>query len=212
MEKGLESLKADVMKDCEAGEGCFNPAGCNHEFTCIVPQENPNLVKMGITTACKRVSKCTHQYCDTYKWVLERAEMYAKFAGVTKEEVIEAWEKDRHYWYMNYYQDCNQPLIIGGNVLTIHQWRAKLIERFGENPCDWKFVCPSCGHVQSGADFLAVGKDIQNAYCSCIGRFKEGTGCKWSINGLIALNKTTVLSEKFVPVKVFEMAEADVKQ
>jgi hypothetical protein len=182
--KGIESLKAAVIKDCEK-EGCFNPEGCDYIGK----------------------SKCFHKYCDKYKWVIDRADMYAKFLNITKEEVIEAWEKDRSYWYMNYYQDCNQPEINGEKVIKLEHWISQLKEKYGEDKSKWSFKCPSCGHIQSMGDFEKIGVDPQNAYCNCIGRYKQGLGgCDWSINGLLAINKTTVISQNLRPVKVFEIA------
>ena len=110
MKKGLESLKAAVLYDTESGENCFNQNGCDHEFTRIVPQDNPSLLEMGFKTSCIRVSKCSHKYCDKYKWVIDRAKHYAEKTGKKYEEIIDIWESNRTYWYMNYYQDCNQPL------------------------------------------------------------------------------------------------------
>lgn len=111
MKKGIESLKASVLDDTKEGEGCFNVNGCNHEFNRIVPVvDNPELIKIGITTYCNHVSKCSHKFCDKYKWVIERAKYYAEKTGKTYEEIIEIWEENRSYWYMSYYQDSNQPL------------------------------------------------------------------------------------------------------
>lgn len=110
MKTGLESLKEAVQKDAREGNNCFNENGCDHEFYRMVPQENKALIEMGFTTACVRVSKCGHKYCDKYKWVLDRAKHYAEKTGRTTEEILQAWESKRTYWYMNYYQECNQPL------------------------------------------------------------------------------------------------------
>ncbi len=110
MEKGIESFRDAVLQDTKEGENCFNENGCDHEFTRIVPEENPELIKMGMTTCCIRVSKCSHKYCDKYKWVLERANLYAEKTGKTPEEILTIWEKNRTYWYMNYYQDGKIPL------------------------------------------------------------------------------------------------------
>jgi hypothetical protein len=110
MKKGLESLKAAVLLNTKDGEGCFNENGCDHEFTRMVPETNPALIEMGMTQACKRVSKCFHKYCDKYKWVIERAKHYAEKTGREFEEIIEIWESNRTYWYMGYYQEGQQPL------------------------------------------------------------------------------------------------------
>lgn len=121
------------------GQGCFNPNGCDHK------------------------------YCDKYKWVLDRAAEYAEALGVTRDEVLCACEENRNYCYMNYYQDCNQPSLKGTQkVIKVADWLKELESRFGEDSEDWKFVCPSCGHVQSVADFKAIGVDGNKAYCECI--------------------------------------------
>ena len=110
MGKGLKSLKKAVLRDTQKGEGCFNENGCDHEYTRMVPETNPALVKMGMHRACKRVSKCFHKYCDKYKWVIERAKHYAEETGRDFEEIIEIWESNRTYGYMGYYQNGHQPL------------------------------------------------------------------------------------------------------
>lgn len=110
MKHGIESLKAAVQKDAAEGNNCFNENGCDHEFHRTVPETNPAFIKMGFKTACKCVSKCTHKYCDTYKWTIDRAKHYAEKTGRTVDEILEAWESGRTYWYMNYYNEYNQPL------------------------------------------------------------------------------------------------------
>jgi hypothetical protein len=110
MGKGIKSLREAVQRDTKQYNNCFNENGCDHEFIRIVPETNPGLIKMGIKTCCKMVSKCSHKYCDRYKWVIYRAKYYEEKTGRSFEEVIEIWENNRTYWYMNYYQDCNQPL------------------------------------------------------------------------------------------------------
>ena len=51
--------------------------------------------------------KCSHKYCDKFKWVIDRAKAYGEATGLNWEDVLDGWETDRNYWYMNYYQDCN---------------------------------------------------------------------------------------------------------
>ncbi|HEX2868663.1 MAG TPA: VVA0879 family protein [Ignavibacteriales bacterium] len=183
----IEKLKEAVMKDCK----CFNPEGCDKE------------------------KKCFHAYCDKYKWIMDRAKQYADFTGKTVEEVITVWESKRNYWYMNYYQECNQPDLSkhpeGINVLKYEDWKAQLIERFGENGKNWKFVCPSCGNVQSLQDFLDQGIKDGNPYYNCIGRHVKGIGCNYTLGGLIGLHKTVVVKDLQI-FPVFEMAEIEVKE
>lgn len=110
MKKGIESLKSAVQEDTERDENCFNENGCDHEFSRMVPQTDPQLKAIGITEKCIKVSKCFHKYCDKYKWVIDRAKLYAEKTGKPYEEIIEIWEHNRTYWYMSYYQEYNQPI------------------------------------------------------------------------------------------------------
>lgn len=119
MNKGYEKLAAAVTKDCEEEGGTLHPEGC-----------------------CKCGGKCDHHYCDKFKWVIDRAKAYGEATGLNWEDILDSWEQDRNYWYMNYYQDCNQPEIKGGKVRvfdTLEDFRAAIGEM--------KFRCPSCGKV-----------------------------------------------------------------
>ena len=86
MSAGYDKLKAAVDKDCKKDGGTIHPEGC---------------------VACG--GKCFHKYCDKFKWVIDRAKAYGEATGLNWEDVLDGWETDRNYWYMNYYQDCNQP-------------------------------------------------------------------------------------------------------
>ena len=212
---GREKLEKSIRKLCDEGEGCFNPNGCNHEFCRKVPETDTWFIKHGIKTRCVHVAKCAHKYCDKYKWALDRAQQYADALGVSRDEVLDAWEARRNYCPENYYQEYNQPALDGkSKVIKESDWLVELRQRFGNNPSNWKFVCPSCGHVQSFADFEAIGEDPNLAYQCCIGRYTGSNdrtgekGCNYTINGLISLNRTTVISSRYLPVKVFEMAPA----
>jgi len=92
IKKGIESLRADVLRDA------------NSE-----PKFSRNKNHNG-------AEDCPCAYCRHFRWALDRAAHYAEKLGTTVEAVMEAWETDRSYWYMNYYQDSNQPLIEGDDV------------------------------------------------------------------------------------------------
>lgn len=86
-----------------------------------------------------------HDYRGKLAWVVDRAKHYADKTGIPAVDILNAWENNRDYWYMNYYQESNQPEIKGDNVRvfdTLDALRAAL----GENP---KFRCPSCKGVSS---------------------------------------------------------------
>lgn len=180
--KGINKLKEAVLNDCKNGDNCFNDNGCD-----------------------KNKSKCFHKYCDTYKWIIDRAMHYAKKLDIEYLEVLDQWEERRTYWYMNYYQEAQQPLLDSENIVMLNEWRSELKKRFGDDPKNWKFVCPACGHIQSCGDFEDEGYQRENAYYNCIGRFKKGVGCTWTIGGLLNIHKTTVI-KKCTAYPVFEMA------
>ena len=211
MKKGLESFKADVMKDCQDGNNCFSDNGCTQERYKYLPEDNPKLVEMGFQQKCVSNTKCTHDYCGMYKWVLERAKHYAEKTGKTVEEVMEIWENDRTYWYMNYYQECNQPLLNSESIINYEDWLAELKNRFGNDAKKWAFKCPCCNNIQTVQDFIDNGIESpeNKVYFNCIGRYVKGKGCDWSLGGLIQINKISVMKDaKIFPV--FEMADNSV--
>jgi hypothetical protein len=102
---------------------------------------------------------------------------------------------------------------------TVEEWRNEAISLFGENPRNWKFKCPACGHVSSVQDFLDLEVDPQGAYVVCIGRVNgkgadglkgkdEGYGCNWAAYGLFGtLGKgRKVIVEDGREVEVFDFA------
>jgi hypothetical protein len=72
---------------------------------------------------------------------------------------------------------------------TRAEWLAEGSRLFGPGETEWmkwRFGCPVCGHVQSPADFEAIGVEPQNAYQECIGRYTKGArdfGTKPGANG-----------------------------
>jgi hypothetical protein len=209
MERGIESFKAAVLKDTQQYNNCFNENGCDHEFYRMVPETNQRLIDMGSKEMCISVSKCSHKYCNKYKWVLDRAAHYAEKTGKTIDEIMQVWETDRSYWYMNYYQECNQPLLTGDNVMMYHDWVSELKKRFGNDSKQWAFVCPACGNTQTIQDFidLKIENPQDKVFFSCIGRYTITKGCDWTLGGLLQINKQTVIKDgRATPV--FEMAPA----
>lgn len=89
--------------------------------------------------------------------------------------------------------------------IPLADWRDEATNRFGPDPNDWRFVCPSCGHVQTRRDFLQLGMgaaqvDRYLAF-SCVGRWhigrdvvddmgvpSRGYGCRYSGGGLFNIS------------------------
>lgn len=200
---GYEKLKADVERDCKQGNDCFNPNGCDHEFYRYVPAEG--WVKKYTDTVCKRVSKCMHKYCDKFKWVLDRAKHYSEKTGLNWEDVLDSWENQRDYWYMNYYQEANQPQIINDNV-RIFETVDEMMTSIGER----KFRCPMCGGISTDPYVCNSGLEIET-----------GKICDWKAYGLFGtLGKGVTVyckdklrgEEIFMPVAWEAMSDVFQKQ
>lgn len=87
-------------------------------------------------------------------------------------------------------------------------WLAEAKRRFGDDPMNWQFVCPSCGHVASVKDWKDAGAGEGAVAFSCIGRYtrtdeeaaskafkREGGPCNYTGGGLFALNPIGVVFE-----------------
>lgn len=44
-----------------------------------------------------------------FNWVICRAKHYSYVKNTPIEEILNGWESDRNYWWLNYYQECKQP-------------------------------------------------------------------------------------------------------
>ncbi|MDD5511083.1 MAG: hypothetical protein PHI12_09780 [Dehalococcoidales bacterium] len=124
-----------------------------------------------------------HDYRGKLQWVIERVKYYADKMGVDAADLLDAWEKQRNYWYMNYYQDCNQPLIDEGKV-RVFSTVDDLMSAIG----DKGFRCPKCDGVS------------RDPYCCTC------EGCDWTAFGLFrTLGKgvTVVVVEKLQSNHIF---------
>jgi hypothetical protein len=171
--QGYKKLMDSVMHDVSSGQGCFNLNGCDHEFYHTVQQDNPKLVEMGFKTACKHISNCTHKYCDKFKWVLDRANHYAEKTGCEASEILDVWENARNYWYMNYYQESNQPEIKADSV-KIFETIDDLLKSIGKDG----FRCPRCKGVSTDPYECNSGVIVKNI------KDKNDGPCNWKGYGL----------------------------
>lgn len=49
------------------------------------------------------------EFLQHFKWVIGRAEHYALHWGCALEAILDKWERNRTYWWLNYYQEGRQP-------------------------------------------------------------------------------------------------------
>jgi len=150
---GYEKLKAAVEQDCNGrhdGCGCFNPNGCN------VPGHK------------KDGKNCFHDYCNKFKWAIDRAKHYGEKLGLDWKDVLNSWESDRDYWYMNYYQDANQPEINSDRVRVFER-----VEEMLRSIKEKEFRCPACSGITTSPYKCNSGLEIN-----------KGKVCDWNVGGL----------------------------
>jgi hypothetical protein len=105
--------------------------------------------------------------------------------------------------------------------LTLEEWTKQGEQLFGKDKKQWKFICPSCGNIQTIQDFIdlkenGVSIDPQTAFFSCIGRFIENnkgtmfndkSPCNYTNGGLINLSEVKVIDDEENEHYVFEFAK-----
>lgn len=99
---------------------------------------------------------------------------------------------------------------------TAAQWLEEGKRRFGAETAQWRFVCPSCGHVASVKDWQDAGAEEGEVAFSCVGRHlpnprhlggKPGP-CNYAGGGLFQLNPIYVMHEDGVESRMFAFAPA----
>ncbi len=101
---------------------------------------------------------------------------------------------------------------------THEAWRAEAKLRFGDDPMNWAFVCPSCGHVAT-VDAGAPGGAIA---FSCVGRYGQqpageafvkstGLPCNYAGGGLFGLNPIAVAFDDGTVNMTFAFADMSAK-
>jgi hypothetical protein len=110
-----------------------------------------------------------HDYRGKLSWIIERAEHYAEKTGLSASDILDAWEKQRNYWYMNYYQDCNQPLLTNDRV-KVFETVDELHRSIGKQG----FRCPRCETVSKSPYVCDSGAEIE-----------PGKACDWKVYGLL---------------------------
>lgn len=105
-------------------------------------------------------------------------------------------------------------------TMSLQEWMAEGERLFGPDMLSWKFVCPSCGHIQSPEDFRPYklkGAFPDTARYSCIGRYDGHTDtdmcsgkspCNYTSGGLLNISPITVVDEDGKGHSCFAFAEA----
>ena len=103
--------------------------------------------------------------------------------------------------------------------MTLAEWIAEGVTKFGPDRTKWVFVCPSCGHLATQMDWLEAGAPPNTVAFSCIGRylpdagaeqrtFKQNGGpCNYAGGGLLRLNPTLISMPDGAQVNLFAFAD-----
>lgn len=103
-------------------------------------------------------------------------------------------------------------------TVTREEWIAEARLLFGSDEREWRFVCPSCGHVASVADWIDAGANEGHVAFSCVGRFLDGEPvdafetpgpCNYAGGGLFRLNPVSVQMPDGSTRATFEFAKVE---
>ena len=59
------------------------------------------------------------EFLKLFQWVIGRAQHYAVRTGKPIEQILNEWETKRNYWWLNFYQECNQPKLPSGKPRNV---------------------------------------------------------------------------------------------
>jgi len=76
-----------------------------------------------------------------FRWAIGRARHYSHYLGIPVQDILNKWEEERDYWYLNYYQDCNFPKLNDVRVFSTIDAMRKSVGT--------QFRCPRCGGVST---------------------------------------------------------------
>lgn len=117
------------------------------------------------------------RYQAKFDWIIERVKHYSEVTNVDPVALLDAWERGRSYWYMNYYQESEQPKLDGKNV-RVFDTEEDLFESVG----DVGFRCPNCRGVTKNPYECESGVLIQLVG----GKPGKRERCSWKVYGLFS--------------------------
>ena len=102
------------------------------------------------------------------KYLREKLADYSSALDIPQEEILRAWEEQRTYSAINYYQECNQPSIKAGKV-KVFDSVDDMLKAIG----DKQFRCPACEGISNNPYKCNSGKEMS-----------KGKVCDWNVGGL----------------------------
>lgn len=106
---------------------------------------------------------------DLEKYLRGKLEEYSNTLDIPQSDILNAWEKDRTYSAINYYQEANQPKLDASFVRVFDT-----VDDFRENIKEKGFRCPSCRAV-STSPYECDSKQVRD----------DGKECDWKVYGFL---------------------------
>jgi hypothetical protein len=104
------------------------------------------------------------------------------------------------------------PMKFEPRTITVDEWVKEGNELFGPDRTQWRFVCPSCGHIAMAKDWIEAGSEEGEIAFSCVGRHMKNSAdicsdkkpCNYAGGGLFRLNPVTVIIPDGKSIRLFE--------
>lgn len=77
-------------------------------------------------------------FLELFNWVICRAKHYAHKLDVPIDHILNKWEKDRTYWWLNYYQPGKQSKL---HSKSLHYRKWKGLPKSKKHPARWSADC-----------------------------------------------------------------------
>jgi hypothetical protein len=126
-------------------------------------------LRMAVERDIKERDRSREEEEALFSWVIERARHYAEKTGLAASDILDAWEKKRDYWHLNYYNEANQPKINNETVRVFED-----VDEFRASLKGKGFRCPNCG-----------GMSGSPTACDTMIKDKSGKPCDWKSYGLL---------------------------
>ena len=138
---------------------------------------------------------------EKIEWIIERAKHYQLKTEKPYQEIIDTWVSKKDYWYINYFQEENQPLITGEDVYLFEN-REAAKESFKE----LGFRCPRCGGISKSPTECDTNIVVDKKTCDWKSYGLFGTLGK----GVTIILKDTISIENiFKPIAYEKEGESD---
>src|SRR5690625_992674 len=110
------------------------------------------------------------------EYLRKKLDEYANILNIPEKEILTAWEEQRNYSAINYYQEANQPTIDGEKAKVFDT-----VDEMMESIKEKEFRCPLCNGIST------------NPYECKSGEKMEEETCNWKVYGFFGEDRKSVV-------------------